>query len=718
VHRTRRYKTRKESQFGTRRGYGAGFSAQRRRSKLNWACIGPKDAFNQNIDHWSRLEAQRQFYRHARKEQKLAAQQTGASVDVDFEYAAKAQLSPFYTDYPASMAALASVGATAFLEYRTRTTTPMLYRRVRSEIERTLEREHADVDPSAYKKMATIATKAVETRLLLEELSRVPGLASIEAYRVFAASQLTLGFEHFSEIVQAVVLYGDLLPEWSRMRIHPMSFLILRRTEEASESSLLALPRTAPSKLATLGGDWVMKLCAVLADFLPRRARAGDDVGRHRPDESQDTSGIGQPQFSNQGGTPSPEDHIAPLDEPMPPAFGDSASPLGQLAESLASDAVDAADNPMDAEGAVTELENTAMVAETLGELCETLQDAGGQTSEIEDIRNDIVAEAIRCGTFGEGPIEGVPVGGHEVSLDLGGEQAEGGEVFDRSVDLSDDVTACEMLCEAAFPVEDSLRKILYPSIEQLMEPQRPMVSGTLDPSRLVLYQASNAVFKRYDVRDRNDTRGEPVLMIACDGSGSLNERQMRMTKMLATGWLGSTTRCGLRVMAGLYHSGEVRPGVNGPLVQWVFHPVKSLASNHADAVRALVTLPDDGTGVQSDALSLSFMVDEARRVAQGRTVYLILISDCEWNRSFHTEKSGEEEVRVLFEQLYDDMEEKFHTTLVALDVEGETGLEDVFDKIICVPGSNLEDPAAVAEQISTYVASCILERRRIAQQS
>ena len=165
--------------------------------------------------------------------------------------------------------------------------------------------------------------------------------------------------------------------------------------------------------------------------------------------------------------------------------------------------------------------------------------------------------------------------------------------------------------------------------------------------------------------------------------------------------------------MAGLYHSGSIRPGVSGPLVQWIYHPQKTPALSRLEAARALVALPPSGTGAQSDALSLAFMLEEARCLARGRMIYLILLSDCAWNMSFRTRKTGKEEVYAFFETVYQEKAMKLHTTLVALGVTGATGFETLLDRVLLVNEGQLTDPAAVAGQIGTYVASCLKERRR-----
>lgn len=201
-------------------------------------------------------------------------------------------------------------------------------------------------------------------------------------------------------------------------------------------------------------------------------------------------------------------------------------------------------------------------------------------------------------------------------------------------------------------------------------------------------------------------------MAIACDGSGSLEASQMRMLKILTASWLNSTARTDVRMLAGLYTSDHVRNGVMGPVVDWIYHPHKTPATSRTDAVRAVAALPESGQGVQSDALSIAFIMEEAKKLARGRTIYLILLTDCAWNRSFDTQKSGYDEVRSLFETLYRDLREKLHVTLVALGVSEPTGMEDLLDKVIAISEAELTDSGAIAEKIGSYVATCVRERK------
>lgn len=340
------------------------------------------------------------------------------------------------------------------------------------------------------------------------------------------------------------------------------------------------------------------------------------------------------------------------------------------------------------------------------------IDEVGRQSEKWHDIRYEVLELTLRSG-FTEGPAQGLPVLGHEVSLPLGDKECGMGEIFDQPVELSDDLSAQDKLLREAAPITENLRRNLYPSVNQVVQTQRFRSSGALDPGRLPVADFAGAIFQRQVTQDLADLRGNPVVAIACDGSASLSNDQMRMVKVLATSWLEATARSGVQVMAAMYHSGLIRPGVVGPLVQWFFHPHKTPAWHRREVIRALASLPDEGTGAQSDALSLTFILEEARKLARGRMIYLVLISDCAWNQSFRTSLSGQQEVQAFFRGAAATLPGKLHTTLVALGGSQITGLEQLVDKILRVSEKELTDYVAVACRIGAYVASCLRERQR-----
>jgi hypothetical protein len=338
---------------------------------------------------------------------------------------------------------------------------------------------------------------------------------------------------------------------------------------------------------------------------------------------------------------------------------------------------------------------------------------AGGHNSSWRDMRSDLVEEELRSSAFRPGPIEGSSTQGHEVSVDLGQKGIAKGEMFDRAVPPSDNWRALEQLRKEAEPITRALRGNLYPSVEEAPERKQFQTGGTIDSSRLPYYAFRGNIFKRLRVVQKPNPDGRAVLAIACDASGSLSPLQMRLTKVLAFSFLSATRATQIECLAAIYHSGAVRKGAVGPLTQWLYHPKKTPATTRNDALRALVGVPDVGTGSQSDALSLQLILGEAQALARGSMIYLMLISDTSWNRSFpHAGMSGAQEVEHVLKGFYSGPA-GLHTTLVGVGVQGVTGFESRVDKVLLVSPDALANYVAVADRISTYVAGCIKQRRQ-----
>jgi hypothetical protein len=352
-------------------------------------------------------------------------------------------------------------------------------------------------------------------------------------------------------------------------------------------------------------------------------------------------------------------------------------------------------------------------VTKTIEDLRDTMAKAAGKGESWENPRSDHVEQETRNNTFQRGSIEGTPTDGHSVDVRWQGKPIAEGDLYDRPLALSDDLDEVANLTEEAQPLARELRQLLYPNTTYPLHVERHRTSGALDPSRLALTDVSAAVFRQYRLREEADPRGNPTLLLACDGSGSLTAEQMHMAKLLVTGCLMSTAKIGVQLLAGLYHSGNVHGQLNMPLIQWIYHPQKSAARGNLDAVRGVASLPPSGTGAQSDALSLAFMLEEARALARGKMIYLILISDTAWNRCSPKANSGEEEMVTLFSAAADEFGNRLHTTLVALGITRECGLEGLVDQMVTVSPDDLKKPAAVASKIGTMVASCMRERRK-----
>jgi hypothetical protein len=673
-----------------RGGYYA--ACRQRRSKTDWAGIGLGDAFKSNLEYYLKMPAQRLFYQTVRKVQQAVAEHIGGA-DGDGPKV-KPQLSPYYTNYPATLAAHAALGLTAYLEFKARVPEKIVLTHLAEYLKNPAEQDDVLVDPQSYAALAKIVAEQVQVRLLLEDLGRCPFGAAVEIYRLFSASQQSVRFRTVPEMVRAVILYGDVLPDWRSRELHPLTRHLLGDLTRTCNPYFDKLPQTPSPRLVQVGADWVRAVCLTLAPYLPEPEAKAEEAA-----PGLETGDAGGHRFQRERGRRQPGERLAPLDGPHTPRLFDPPGPE-QAVKSLVGG---------EKQGKAAEDDPCQKL---IDDFADAVHKAGGQSQTCQDMRSDLLEQALQHLGFCESPIQGNPVEGHEVAVRLGQDEVAG-EIFDRPLELSEDERAYAQLLEESLPIAAALQKNLYPNVEQVPETERLRPSGSLDAGRLAVAEYSPVIFRRYRIREKADPRGQPVLVIAADGSGSLNQKQMQTLKLLTAGALLSTLKKQVQVLAGLYTSGAIRPGVSGPVVNWIYHPQKTPALTRKEAVRAVAALPAAGTGAQSDALSLAFILEEARRLARGRMIYLILLSDCAWNQSFRIGKSGKEEVLAFFDTLYRDFPGKIHTTLVGLGVQGETGFEKLLERVLAVSQDQLADPAAVAGHIGAYVASCLKERRR-----
>jgi hypothetical protein len=699
------------SNFVQLSGQGSGYSDyssynyyQPRKSKIDWSGVSIGDAFKYNLDYYARLPAQRLFYHTVRSVQKFVIQLTGLSEGSAAVPRLKPQLSPFYSSYPASLAGYAAVGLTGFLEYLYHSNEKILLTYLKDYLVDPAQADALDVDPDLYNRLVAQIAQIVQTRLVLEDLKRHKPLSAIETYRIFSASQQNLIFQTVTEILNAIILYGDLLPSWRDLEVHPATRHMMDKIETVCRRYFKKLNKTQSKDLLELGGQWTKDLSRAMAIFLDSLDEPNNGI---KPPDGN-PKGFGQLRY-RKNEPQKKSDRIPPLNKPQIPSLFKPKSPVERLAERL----LGLSENNTCPPGS----ELRKPMQEMISRFSEILNRASGQNFNWEDIRSDMVEQDSRINPFTQGPLQGNPTDGQQVDLTIGDKSYQS-EIFDRPVELADDSAKVESLIQEAAPITRAMRRTLYPNIEKIPTMNRLRTSGSLDPARLAMVNFANAVFKRYCMREKADKRGRPVLVIACDGSGSLNSAQVKMLKLLTTAWLQSTLGSSVQILAGLYHSGEVRSGMTGTLVQWIYHPKKTPSIGHNDTVRALVSLPDAGTGVQADAPSIAFILQEAQKISRGRMIYLILLTDCAWNRSFHTELTGLQEVQGLFKNLREDMGDQLHTTLVALGKDTQTELENQVDKVIRISSHQLKKPMEVAEQIGVYVASCMKERSKIISRS
>jgi hypothetical protein len=678
--------------------YGYCYEGHRKRDKSDWAAVGPGDAFKRNIGYYESRQARRLFNRRLKAAQAYAMNLAGAGHDKKPKV--KAQIGLCYTNYPAALAAQAAIGLTAFLEFEEWVKDETLQILFQDYTKNPPLSDWLGMDRELYTEMAKCVCQIVQKRLLLQDLHSDRNLSCIETYRLFAASQQLTKLTNTRDIVNRVVMYGDVLPDIAgdETSLNPTVRDMLRDLTDISIPFFDRIDRSPSEKLATEGVLWARKLCRYLARYARGSLRCARD---NQQDKAAD--GISSSETPDASERCTWNGRILPLDGPHPFVFDPSEG----------KDALRQWVFEYNLDGTIGMALNSSELPKEIKEFTKALCDASRAQDRFEDTRCDLIERSLTIGSFTHCPLEGSVVDGHEIEIDLGDGKMVGGQIHDRVLELSDDCAAVDQLVKDSEPVRDALLRNLYPDVRQVMETERFRTSGLLDPGRLALADISEVVFKRNRVLQKADRRGNPTLLIACDGSASLNANQMRMLKVLTAGWLTSTERSGVRVLAALYHSGRIPRGIDGPLVQWIAHP-KSIARNNTESVHALASLPESGTGCQSDALSLGFLFQEARLISKGSSIYAVVITDCAWNSSFRIGKSGQEEVHDVFQAAYDQLGDRLHVTLVALGANDETGFEQLLDRVIPVSSSELSDFTQVAQKIGTYVASCIRERHHL----
>jgi len=250
------------------------------KKKIEWAGCGIGDAFNHSIDYPNRINAQRTYYAILNKSQKeIARIVDGTKIDIDFKPKTKAQLSPFYDNYPSALSAQASIGLTLYLEYTERAGDNPLFSYIDSFYE-SPKVSRQNIDTSEYQLVVVTVCQCVWTRLVLEDLSKSIVYSPIEIYRLYSSAQEDLRFESLSEIVQAVVLFGDALPDSDTLLLHPLTKEILHKLTTVSIPYFSELQGKKIRNLMKLGALWVRDICEALVKFMPppkREKKTADD---------------------------------------------------------------------------------------------------------------------------------------------------------------------------------------------------------------------------------------------------------------------------------------------------------------------------------------------------------------------------------------------------------------------------------------------------------
>jgi hypothetical protein len=389
---------------------------------------GPGDGFKGNLDYYDRLPSLRAFYAETGKLQKGVARQIG-NLETPFVPRVKPQLGPCYTSYPSTLSVFAAIGHTGYLEMKARMSEKLLFTYLKGYLEKPAEVDHVSVDPTTYARLARIVTDCVETRLLLEELSRINTNSYVEIYRLFLASQQTLDYESVPAILRSVVLYGDVLPDWESKPLHPMTKSILGKVTHVSNRYLGELSAIRSHRLIDLGTQWVRDLCYSLSLYLPSKDQ---EDGRGTPEAGGWKYGYGGGEKAEMWNS------IDPLKSLHPPSLFDTEDARSKFDQMLPLLQKNNAVKPPPEDAKPEESAEEKIIKA----FAETVRNASAQGGRVEDMRSDILERKLRLGDFSEGPITGDPADGHIISVRMGEGGAKKGEIFDRAIPLSEDLHA------------------------------------------------------------------------------------------------------------------------------------------------------------------------------------------------------------------------------------------------------------------------------------
>lgn len=698
-----------------------------RSGKESWGGRNIGNAHKYHLSPVARLSAQALFYSTTLSAQKAAARLASQKIGKGFQTKVKPQLTPCYTDYPPSLAAYAAVGLTAHLEFQARSNLAASTRQLAPQVVQTIQREFPKLDPTPLGQMAMIVVNSVQARLLYEDLHKYDQLCSVENYRLFLASCQSMNFPSVPSILNSVILFGDVLPDWEGRGLHAMTEALLLAIETASKPYFVLLPQAKPPEAIALGRNWILDILRALAEYLPEIQETnspaplpgdGEGTGRYQPESEHEEPNIAPP-----GGK-----HPPSLFDPSPISGADGLMLPGRDIPSIR-EALKEMCRPRISRKDVQEdlAKRTPQVAsrdsKVLHMFHKVVVEASRQDQKWEDTRSDLAEVLCRITAYGEGPITGQVTEGHEIEMSIAGEYY-GGQLFDRPIDPKAVLAGADSLLPEANALYRRLRKLIFPNREPNSTEQRLVTNGGLDPARLPIAECSEVIYKRYRTSEGEDSRGRPLILIVNDGSGSVGMLQMKLMKILSMAWIKTSLKNRIKILAGIYCHVPVQGGLGQPLVEWLYHPEKTPTIAPKDTLRSIAGLPNKGRGGQADAISLQFMLDEAVRLAKGKNIYLILIADFKWCPSFQDPQSrlkkrplgAELEVRTFFENAYKKLGDKLHVTMVGLDALKPETYANLVDKVIAVPKAELSDYTAVADRIGTYVANCVRERRKLSK--
>ncbi|MCB2203198.1 hypothetical protein KQI65_00505 [bacterium] len=657
------------------------------------------DAFRMELPTAIRKHAREKFDRAA-ADARAAANRTLFDGDrLPHPTDTEVQLAPCYVQsWPLEIAVQSAIGLTCFLDARRYTQyLPEACRNSDKLLESLVDKAADENVP--VEGLLNLCAKAVEGRMLSELIRRHADLdVPIESYRLFLAAQQSMQFSSIAEIIDAAVLFSDVLPQGQQLRMHPISRKLFRLLSDASETYLEALPGLRSEILLYKGIQWAFDLALILVKHVSRQQR--DENRRNRNvqrKQIEPLAALRPPRMLNRPSNPGwrLQEQLIPQEDEDETDDGDSGN--NEKKQSNADDSRD---------------EAAARAARALQDLSTTIQQTLPPREAVDSSHTELAAQ-LRDHAFEEGPTE-FELERMEIRLRQSHLDFTVGGIIETVVKADCDNEILERLRYDANPLANAIDGLFFHGkVNPEVHIEHRHTRGAIDPARLAVISFSETVYRRmYPVRKEGKDHSA-LLAIAADVSSSLSRRQLAMVKLLCSGFLLSKAHRMEMLMAMYTGIQTTRRRQLEALVDWIIHPVKTAKRSPEEAMHALAGY-SSSRGQQLDALTLKHLIDTCMdcRVDPEQTLYYCWITDAVWKPSGMMQGTPHQEVKAVLSGLKHMYGQSLHLTLIILG-DNEHGLADLPDAVVRVKNEELSDVGATAQRLADYVAGMVIKQGR-----
>lgn len=675
----------------------------------SWRPVSMADV-NRDSVPWSRRMQAEQIFLEKTLEHQLAAAASALSRRVkESDCRAKPQKAPLYTQYPDYPAARACIGLTAIAEFNSYCDAA-IGKQWLPALTQLRELSRYDLDQAAFEQTARHVAEAVDNRVCIDHLMRFQHMSVVEAYRLFATAMLDLRFDRLRDLIFAACILGDLVYTLIsrveiREKLHPLTVKILTSLAPVCRRYEENIAECSPDQLPWEGEVLAQELMKALLPFLPappKVASPSPPRPQLSPEQRRQLRRNVKKVSMTRPGNPLEnlkDISVRGLDEVLPPSIVDE-NRLQRVMHSLKEE--NKISTPNISQQSAPEIQS--LLSSTSATLKQATDHGewGDPRAQIThrgkwgDPRADEISNEIRRSLFKPGLVEQkLEITARKTKL-FGCDQE--GFVNEKVLARSNNVQVVEKIKNSAAAIEKQLKRFKWFGQKDKKTMQRYRYRGSLDPHRLCNLATSSLICRRWNNERVRDYHGRPLVVLAKDGSSSNTANTTFAGQILTAAFLRTRHLARIDVLAADYSSGNR----HSPLVQWLYHPVKTSHSGPYGTVAPIASLAVKGQGGNFDVVSISYILQEALKVRKPKQfVHVINITDGKFNNTVA-------EVRSMVQELREDHELTYSFVILG---DFKVDIPEA-DFVITVPASELTKPLSIAERIAKHINSLVNIRR------